>query len=189
MLTSLTVQRILLADRNQGYNGDVRHLRATSLSAPADAFCVGDNDLRGILLGTDRLLRLSDPMEVRWRTAPPVLSFKRPVRPNRRPSPKLLTPYLTGVGISEIAPANRLAVLSIPRRRSTTTNTALNGYRTHLHTRYSSALMNDTLRKLTARAASPSSTSNIAVTENGYLNLATTSTARTLARRCRRDCR
>ncbi len=175
ILTSLTVQRILLAERIKGDNGDVSfHLRAHPLSAGRPTlFSVGDNDLRGILLAQIA----SYDYRIPWRSE----SEQPPPVPSLKPAPfeqidgfvqKLLTPYMTGLGYLRSLGLNRLAVLSIaPPTLDDDEYERFNGYRTHLHTRYKAALlMNDTLRKLAAQNGFTFIDIWGAVTENGYLN-------------------
>ena len=175
ILTSLTVQRILLAERIKGDNGEVSfHLRAHPSSAGRPTlFSVGDNDLRGILLAQIASYDYRIPWRSAERTAPAVPSLK--------PAPfgqidgfvqKLLTPYMTGLGYLRSLGLNRLAILSIaPPTLDDDEYERFNGYRTHLHTRYKAALlMNDTMRKLSAENGFTFIDIWGAVTENGYLN-------------------
>ncbi len=175
ILTSLTVQRILLAERIKGDNGEVSfHLRAHPLSAGRPTlFSVGDNDLRGILLAQIA----SYDYRIPWRSE----SEQPPPVPSLKPAPfeqidgfvqKLLTPYMTGLGYLRSLGLNRLAVLNIaPPTLDDDEYERFNGYRTHLHTRYKAALlMNDTLRKLAAQNGFTFIDIWGAVTENGYLN-------------------
>jgi hypothetical protein len=175
ILTSLTVQRILLAERIKGDNGEVSfHLRAHPLSAGRPTlFSVGDNDLRGILLAQIA----SYDYRIPWRSE----SEQPPPVPSLKPAPfeqidgfvqKLLTPYMTGLGYLRSLGLNRLAVLNIaPPTLDDDEYERFNGYRTHLHTRYKAALlMNDTLRKLATQNGFTFIDIWGAVTENGYLN-------------------
>jgi lysophospholipase L1-like esterase len=175
ILTSLSVQRILLANRIKGDNGDVSfHLRAHPLSAGRPTlFSVGDNDLRGILLAQIASYDFRIPWRSDSEQPPPVPSLKAaPFEQIDDFVRKLLTPYLTGLEYLRALGLKRLAVLSIaPPTIDDDEYARFNGYRTHLYTRYRAALlMNDTLRKLATQSGFAFIDIWGAVTERGYLN-------------------
>ena len=175
ILTSLNVQRILLADRSKQENGDVIfHLRAHPLSSNRPTlFSVGDNDLRGILLAQIAAYDYRIPWRSDGEQPPSVPSLKQaPFDQIDAFVQKLLTPYMSGLAYLRSLGLNRLAILSIaPPTIDDDEFERFNGYRTHLHTRYRAALlMNDTLDRLATQGNIAFVNIWGAVTNNGYLD-------------------